>query len=64
MYPYSAIIIDKVAKESRSGMADAPTILEKPQRVRRWLQTRRQAALCEADLRDRSPQVARTASAC
>ncbi len=64
MYPFSVIVINKVAEESRSGMADAPVRPYLPPRTRRWFKSRRAEPLCEAEPRDRSAKVAGAASAC
>ncbi|MEU4396415.1 hypothetical protein [Kribbella sp. NPDC023855] len=64
MHPFSVIIVDKVAKESRSGMANAPLVPERPSLLRRWQQSRHQATLCKAEPRDRSTPIAGPAGAC
>jgi hypothetical protein len=64
MYLFPITVIDKVARESRSGMADAPVQAYVPPRRFRWFADRRGKPLCEAEARDRSPKIAGAASTC
>ncbi len=64
MYLSFTTVIQRIADESRSGMADAPVVPDEPRRTRRWFRSRRAEPLCEAEPRDRSPKVAGAASAC
>jgi hypothetical protein len=63
MDPFSISIAKKVARESRSGMADAPILLDMPRR--RWFRRNRvRRDLCEAEPRDRSPKIASAPGTC
>ena len=70
MYIFPFTVIDKVAAESRSGMADAPTVPydSTPSRLRlstlRRLLPSTSGALCEAEARDRGTKIAGAARAC
>jgi hypothetical protein len=64
MYLFSIAVIDKVAKESRSGMADSPVVPYRAPRKLNWFRNRPAQSLCEAEPRDRSPQVAGAARTC
>jgi len=73
MYLFPITVIYKIAEESRSGMADAPTAPWEPRRRRRWsrsaaavprLSSKALRSTCEADPCDRSAKVAGVAGAC
>lgn len=68
MDPFSTVIINKVFRSSRSGMADAPVVAHEAPRRLRWFGReragRQQRELCEAEPRDRSPKVAGAARTC
>lgn len=70
MYVFPVTVIEKVRREANSALPNAPVVpeLEVPRRhplraLRRWAH-RTPQAVCEADRRDRSAQVASTASPC
>jgi hypothetical protein len=64
MDPFSISIAHNVARESRSGMADAPIVLDKPRRPRWFRRNRARRDLCEAEPRDRSPKIAGAPGTC
>jgi hypothetical protein len=65
MDPFSISIANNVARESRSGMADAPIVPDKPRRRPRWFRRDRvRRDLCEAEPRDRSPKIASAPGTC
>jgi hypothetical protein len=64
MDPFSISIANHVARESRSGMADAPIVLDKPRRPRWFGRNQARRDLCEAEPRDRSPKIASAPRAC
>ncbi len=67
MYVFPITVIAKVAKESRSGFADAPVVPYDPPRPHwfsRRLHRRSTAAVCQAEHRDRSPKAAGAPRTC
>jgi hypothetical protein len=64
MYIYPITVIAQVAKESRSGFADAPVVPYEPARRRRWFNRRPAPAVCQAEFRDRSPKAAGAPRTC
>jgi hypothetical protein len=68
MYVFPIAVIEKVARESRSGFPNAPVVPYEPPRrlprLRRRLARRSARPVCQAEIRDRSPKVAGAARTC